>query len=495
MDLSLLDRLSFARVLVVGDVMVDEFLWGEIDRISPEAPVPVFDQRARNTTLGGAGNVVANLAALGCQVGIASVVGSDPAGRQMRADLAALGADIRALVEDPERPTTVKSRIIARNQQIVRVDREQRRPVTPRAEADLLAAVASCIGSCGTVILSDYGKGVLTDRVLSTLVDPARKAGVHVLVDPKGHDYGRYKGVTLLTPNRKEAGLAAGLAMASEAEVDAAGARLLEITGADAMLITLSQDGMALFRRGLAPRRIPTRAREVFDVTGAGDTVIATLAAAMAAGINVAEAAELANMAAGVVVGKVGTATATREEIRAFAAGGETDPAARKVVSGEEAAELAARLRAAGRRVVFTNGCFDLLHVGHIRYLQQARALGDCLILGLNSDASVRRLKGEKRPLIGEADRAHVLAALACVDHVVLFDDDTPLELIRAIRPDVLVKGGDYTREGVVGHEVVEEAGGRVELIPVVEGASTTRIVERIAELYGEGEGGATDSA
>jgi len=488
MDLSLLDRLATARVLVVGDVMLDEFLWGEIDRISPEAPVPVFDQRARNTTLGGAGNVVANLAALGCQVAIASVVGSDAAGRAMRADLAALGADTHALVEEPDRPTTVKTRIIARNQQVVRVDREQRRPVTPRAEADLLEAVARCLQFCGTVILSDYGKGVLTDRVLATLIGPVRKAGVHVLVDPKGHDYSRYNGVTLLTPNRKEAGLAAGLPMDDDAQVDAAGARLLEITDAEAILITLSQDGMALFRHGLAPKRIPTRAREVFDVTGAGDTVIATLAAAMAAGIDVAEAAEIANMAAGVVVGKVGTATATRTEIRAFAAGSDADPAARKVVSGDEAAAIAARLRAMGRRVVFTNGCFDLLHVGHIRYLQKARAFGDCLILGLNSDASVRRLKGDHRPLIGEADRAHVLAALGCVDYVTVFGDDTPLNLIEAIRPHVLVKGGDYTRDGVVGHEIVEADGGQVELVPVVEGASTTAIVEKIARLYGKAE-------
>ena len=489
MDLSLLDRLSTARVLVVGDVMLDEFLWGEIDRISPEAPVPVFDQRARNTTLGGSGNVVANLVALGCQVGIASVVGSDPAGRAMRADLTALGADVQALVEDPDRPTTVKTRVIARNQQIVRIDREHRRPIGPGAEADLLAAVVRCLGACGAVILSDYGKGVLTDRVLSSLIGAARKVGVHVIGDPKGVDYRRYHGVSLLTPNRKEAGIATGLAMSDDDELDAAGARLLEITGADAMLITLSQDGMALYRRGLPPSRLPTRAREVFDVTGAGDTVVATLAAGMAAGIDVAEAAEVANMAAGVVVGKVGTATASRAEIRAFAEGHEADPAARKIVSAKEAATLAARLRAAGKRVVFTNGCFDLLHVGHIRYLQKARALGDCLLLGLNSDASVRRLKGEQRPLIGVADRAHVLAALACVDYVTVFDADTPIELIEAIRPHVLVKGGDYTREAVVGHDLVEADGGHVELIPVVEGASTTAIVEKIARLYGKAEG------
>ncbi len=485
MDLSLLDRLAGRRVLVVGDVMLDEFLWGDIDRISPEAPVPVFDQRAANTTLGGAGNVVANLVALGCQVGIASVVGSDPPGQAMHADLAAIGADTSALVVDADRPTTVKTRVIARNQQLVRVDREQRRDIPPAAEAALLAAVARCLGSCGAVVLSDYGKGVLTDRVLAGLIGAAREAGVPVLGDPKGRDYGRYRGVTLLTPNRKEAGLATGLAMETAAEVDEAGERLLEVAAADAMLVTLSQEGMALFRRGHPPLRLPTHAREVFDVTGAGDTVIATLAAGLAAELDLAAAARIANMAAGVVVGKVGTATATPDEIRAFATGGSTDPAARKIVSGEAAVAIAARLRAAGKRVVFTNGCFDLLHVGHIRYLQRARSLGDCLILGLNSDASVRRLKGESRPLIGEGDRAHVLAALSCVDYVTVFDDDTPLSLIEAIRPHVLAKGGDYTREQVVGHEIVERDGGRVELVEVVEGASTTAIVEKIARLYG----------
>lgn len=487
MDISLLDRLAGRRVLVVGDVMVDEFLWGEIERISPEAPVPVLEERSRHTTLGGAGNVVANLVALGCTVGIGSVVGDDAPGRELRAVLTGLGADVRALVADPDRPTPVKTRVIARHQQLVRIDREVREPVPAWAEAKLLAAVEGCLSGCGAVVLSDYGKGVVTDSLVAGITAAARAAGVPVVGDPKGRDYGRYHGVTLLTPNRKEAAEATGLSLDDTEQVAAAGARLMEIVGSEAMLVTLSEEGMALFRRGAAPLILPTQAREVFDVTGAGDTVVATLAAALAAGAELAAAAELANMAAGVVVAKVGTATATPVEIRAFA-GALTDPAASKLCSREEAVRVASVLHAAGRRVVFTNGCFDLLHVGHIRYLQRARGLGDCLILGLNSDASVRRLKGARRPLIGEGDRAHVLAALACIDHVVLFDDDTPLDLIRAIRPDVLVKGGDYTREQVVGHEVVEEAGGRVELIPVVEGASTTRIVERIAELYGGAE-------
>ncbi len=488
MDLSLLDRLAGRRVLVVGDVMLDEFLWGEIERISPEAPVPVLDERSRHQTLGGAGNVVANLAALGCTVGIGSVVGEDAPGRHLRAAMRELGVDDRALVADPERPTPVKTRVIARHQQLVRIDREERTPLPPWAEAKLLAAVEGCLSGCGAVVLSDYGKGVLTDSLVAGIIAAACRAHVPVVGDPKGSDYSRYRGVTLLTPNRKEAAEATAMALDDAAGVAAAGARLMQIADSEAMLITLSEEGMALFRRDREPLLLATRAREVFDVTGAGDTVVATLAAALSAGADLAAAAELANMAAGVVVGKVGTATATPEEIRAFA-GSFTDPAARKVCSREEAVRIATALHAAGRRVVFTNGCFDLLHVGHIRYLQRARALGDVLILGLNSDASVRRLKGEKRPLINEEDRAHVLAALACVDHVVLFDEDTPLELIREIRPDVLVKGGDYTREQVVGHELVEQQGGRVELIPVVEGASTTGIVERIAELYGGADG------
>jgi len=484
MDLSLLDRLAGRRVLVVGDVMMDEFLWGEIERISPAAPVPVLEERSRHSTLGGAGNVVANLVALGATVGIGSVVGDDGPGRALRAALTSLGVDDRALVADPERPTPVKTRVIARRQQLVRIDREVREPVPAWAEARLLAAVQGCLSGCGAVVLSDYGKGVVTESLVAGITALARRANVPVVGDPKGRDYQRYRGVTLLTPNRKEAAEATGLSLVGAAGVAAAGARLLSIVGSEAMLITLSEEGMALFVRDQPPLMLPTRAREVFDVTGAGDTVVATLAAALAAGADLAAAAELANMAAGVVVAKVGTATATPAEIRAFAGAG-VDPAAAKVCTREEVTRIAGALHAAGRRVVFTNGCFDLLHVGHIRYLQRARAFGDCLILGLNSDASVRRLKGEKRPLIGELDRAHVLAALACVDHVVVFDDDTPLELIRAVHPDVLVKGGDYTREAVVGHELVEQAGGRVELVPVVEGASTSRIVERIAALYG----------
>ncbi|RMF88089.1 MAG: bifunctional D-glycero-beta-D-manno-heptose-7-phosphate kinase/D-glycero-beta-D-manno-heptose 1-phosphate adenylyltransferase HldE [Nitrospirae bacterium] len=484
MDLSLLDRIAGRRVLVVGDVMLDEYLWGEIERISPEAPVPVLDERSRHHAVGGAGNVAANLAALGCRAGIGSVVGEDGPARTLRAELEALGVDGRALVVDRERPTPLKTRVIARRQQLVRIDREERRPLAPWAEERLLEAVRGCLGGCGAVVLSDYGKGVVTEGLVRGITQAARAAGVPVVGDPKGRDYRRYRGVTLLTPNRKEAAEATGIALTDAAAVERAGARLLEIVGSEAMLITLSEEGMALFRRGEPPLRLPTRAREVYDVTGAGDTVVAALAAALAAGADLVAAAELANMAAGVVVGKVGTATATAEEVRAFA-GAATDPAGRKVVPREEAVRLAARLRAEGKRLVFTNGCFDLLHVGHIRYLQQARALGDCLMVGLNTDASVRRLKGERRPLIRQEDRAHVLAALACVDYVVLFDEDTPLELIRELRPEVLVKGGDYTREQVVGHELVEAAGGRVELIPVVEGASTTAIVERIAALYG----------
>jgi D-beta-D-heptose 7-phosphate kinase / D-beta-D-heptose 1-phosphate adenosyltransferase len=469
-----LTRLQQARVLVVGDLMLDRYQWGDAERISPEAPVPVVRIRREETRLGGAANVANNLAALGCRVGVAGITGDDEAGGELRARLESLGAEKAGLLQHPGRPTTVKVRVMAHNQQLLRCDWESTAPVAAEVHGRLGDWLERALKSYDGVILSDYGKGLLSPELAGRIVAACRAARKPVVVDPKGRDYARYRGATCLTPNELEAATATGLPIADEAGALAAGQRLLAELGTDALCITRGAAGVLGLTAAGEQRFLPARAREVYDVTGAGDTFVALLGAALAAGRPFFEGVELANLAAGIVVGKVGTATVSAAELLDFAGG------ARKRYALEELGPLAARLRAEGRRIVFTNGCFDLLHAGHIGYLQASRALGDVLIVGLNSDASVRRLKGPNRPLIGEEDRAHLLAALACVDYVVVFEEDTPLELIRAVRPHVLAKGADYTVETVVGHELLPEWGGEVALIPLQEGRSTSGLIEKI---------------
>jgi D-beta-D-heptose 7-phosphate kinase/D-beta-D-heptose 1-phosphate adenosyltransferase len=333
------------------------------------------------------------------------------------------------------------------------------------------------------ILLSDYLKGVLTVRVIETVVAAARPKAIPVLVDPKGTDFSRYHGTTLLTPNRKEAEAAAGIAIRDSETLEQAAGLIMERAGLDNLLITRSEEGMSLFSRSGETVHIPTVAREVFDVSGAGDTVLASLAIGVAAGLGMAEAARLANIAAGIAVGKLGTSTVSPAEIINAVALTHSDSDS-KIKHLDVLTAIIAAEKARGKQIVFTNGCFDLLHAGHVKYLQKARSLGDLLIMGLNSDASVRRLKGEKRPLIGEEERAHILAALDCIDYVVVFEEDTPLELITALKPDILAKGADYTADGVVGKDVVEAYGGRVELVTFVDGKSTTNIIERILERY-----------
>jgi D-beta-D-heptose 7-phosphate kinase/D-beta-D-heptose 1-phosphate adenosyltransferase len=372
---------------------------------------------------------------------------------------------------------------VASHQQIVRIDRESREPLSAEMEERVCAWVTAHAGTFDVILLSDYLKGVLTPRVIEAVVAAARPGSVPVLVDPKGTDFGRYRGATILTPNRKEAEAAAGVSIRDDSTLEQAAGVIMEKADLGHLLVTRSEEGMSLFSRGGKAVHIPTVAREVFDVSGAGDTVLASLAVGIAAGMGMAEAARLANVAAGIAVGKLGTSTVSPEEIINAVALSHSDSDSkiknRDVLTGIIAAE-----KARGRKIVFTNGCFDLLHAGHVKYLQKARNLGDLLVLGLNSDASVRRLKGENRPLIGEDERAHILAALDCIDYVVLFDEDTPLELITALKPHILAKGGDYTADGVVGRDVVEAYGGRVELVTFVDGKSTTNIIERILERY-----------
>lgn len=482
---SLFQRASDLTCLVVGDLMLDEYLWGKTERISPEAPVQVVDILREDLRLGGAGNVANNLLALGCKVSVASVIGEDENGWALLKMFTREGIDTSPILQEPGRKTGRKTRVIASNQQIVRIDRESREPLTDIFEQRLIGWLQQQISRFHVVLVSDYLKGVLTPAVLSAITTVAAQHRIPVLVDPKGTDYRKYRGATCLTPNRKEAEAASGITIKDTGSLGLAAETLMSQLELDNLLITRSEEGMSLFNSNGNTVHIPTVAREVFDVTGAGDTVLALLAFGLAGGMTLDEAARLANVAAGIAVAKLGTSVVTPAEIIDAVAAVHRDSDS-KIKNRDVLTALIAREKAKGRQVVFTNGCFDLLHAGHVKYLQAARRLGDLLVLGLNSDASVRRLKGPKRPLIDEDERGHLMAALDCIDYVCLFEEDTPLELITALKPHILVKGGDYTPEGVVGKDVVEAYGGRVELIPFVDGKSTTNIIEKVLERYEE---------
>jgi len=472
-----------SRVLVAGDLMLDRYVWGDVDRISPEAPVQVLRWRAENEALGGAANVAHNLAALGCEVRLLGIVGEDAEGERFLALAGEAGVDTRFVQRLGGRPTISKTRLLARSQHVLRVDKEADAFPPPAAEEALLAALSGALEGVEGVICSDYLKGVLSPRLTQTLLAQARGLKLSAVVDPKGRDYAKYRGARALTPNLAEVALASGLPVDSEENLEKAARKLIEETRAELILVTRGAGGMTLFGPKGRLSHEPARALEVYDVTGAGDTAAALFGLALFGGLPPAEAARLANLGAGIAVGKVGTAVVTPAELEA-AQEGRREGAGEKVLSPADLLRRLHRERAQGRKVVFTNGCFDLIHVGHIQYLQQARRLGDLLVIGLNDDDSVRRLKGPGRPLIGGRQRAELLGALACVDFVVFFGEDTPLKLIEAVRPDILVKGGDYGPDQVVGKDAVESHGGRVEVLPYVEGFSTTQIVETIVERY-----------
>jgi len=480
---SIFMRVKGLRVLVVGDLMLDEYLWGKAERISPEAPVQVVDVRREDMRLGGAGNVVNNLVAFGAGVSICSVIGGDENGTVLRHAFTGKGVDVEGVFEDPMRMTSKKTRVLASNQQIVRIDRETREDISPEYEEKILAHVGNRHTIWDIILISDYGKGLLTPRVLSGVIGAAKERGIPVIVDPKGNDYFKYRGATIITPNRKEAEVASRIAIKDSESLRLAADFLIAEGEYQAVLITRSSEGMSLFLQGGEEVHIPTVAQEVYDVTGAGDTVVATIGVGLASGLTFERAALLANVAAGIVVGKVGTSTVSPEEIIGSISRDHQDSDI-KIKNLDALASCIEEERRKGKRIAFTNGCFDLLHVGHVKYLQKARTCGDLLILGLNSDASIRRLKGEKRPLIGQSERAHILAALDCIDYVVIFDEDTPIKLLETLRPDVLVKGGDYTPDRVVGKDLVESYGGRVELVKFVDGKSTTNIIEKILQNY-----------
>lgn len=476
-----------ARVLCIGDVMLDRFIYGSIDRISPEAPIPVLLEEREKHMLGGAGNVVANIAMLGAKAMLVATVGSDDAGTEIQNLLKNM--DIQSgMVVSPDRFTTVKTRFICGMQQVLRVDREKTIPVSTVTEDKIIKLITESVPQSGAVILSDYKKGLLTDKVVSAAIECARQHGKPVIVDPKGTDFSRYRGATVITPNRKELETATGMKAGTDDEVRAAALKLIMNCGIETVLATRGKDGMSIITKDAEPVHIPAQVREIFDVSGAGDTVVATFAASLAAGLPVRNAALLANVAAGIVVGKPGTATARLDEIRAaLEATPVTDKSsaiqrAPKWVTAQDAVIHADRLRARGLKVGFTNGCFDLLHPGHLSVLRQARAGCDFLIVAINSDASVKRLKGPQRPLQNQAARADILSALDVVDMVVVFDEDTPIALLKEIKPDVLVKGGQYKLEEVVGYDIVMSYGGQILRADMEEGYSTTNMIARIVK-------------
>ena len=471
-----MDRIRTKRphIAVIGDLMIDHYIWGECKRISPEAPVQIVSISKESTVLGGAGNVVNNLHSLDAKVSLFSVIGDDKNAKELSELLSQTPLQETSIVNEAARITTKKSRIIASSQQVIRYDTETTDNILLASQFALLEALKKNFFHYDAILLSDYGKGVLTPTLTKDIINLAKEMNKPILVDPKGKDYSKYKGATLLTPNKKEASLATHIEINDHQSLQEAGFKLKNELDLDSTLITLSEDGIALFKDEMS--LIPTVAKEVYDVTGAGDTVLASLGVAIASGLTLKESCVFANKAAAVVVAKVGSATVTLNEIEAYEHSLNKGQAQSKIKDIDQIIRIAKRLKEQKRKLIFTNGCFDILHRGHASYLEQAKALGDVLIVGLNSDESVARLKGESRPINPLADRAFLLAALESVDYVVPFTEDTPYELIKHIYPHTLVKGADYEGKEVVGSDIVDE----VVLINFVEGKSTSNLIKKI---------------
>jgi len=467
-------RKNRPKIAVVGDLMIDHYIWGDCERVSPEAPVQVVSTSSESMMLGGAGNVLNNLVSLDAEVSIFSVIGDDDSASQMMEMLADIPLRSIKVIRQEDRVTTRKSRILAANQQIVRYDRETKKPISKQSEREIFNLLESEIDDFDILLLSDYDKGVLGDTLTKELIRLAKRAGKSILIDPKGSDFTKYKSATLLTPNKKEAMLATETKDLGIDSLKAMGEKLKKELDLDAMVVTLSEDGMALFEDEMSI--IPTVAREVYDVTGAGDTVLASLGVAMACGADLAQACEFANKAAAVVLAKVGSATVTLNEVEEYEHILNKGQAESKIKHFDQIKRIIKRLKEQGRRVVFTNGCFDILHRGHASYLEKTKALGDVLVVGVNSDESVSRLKGERRPINTLENRMFLLGSLESVDYVVAFAEETPIDLIKIVQPDTLVKGADYEGKEIVGSDVAAE----VVLIDFIEGHSTTRMIEKI---------------
>ncbi|PZU56887.1 MAG: D-glycero-beta-D-manno-heptose 1-phosphate adenylyltransferase [Brevundimonas sp.] len=468
---TLLERVRDLKAACVGDLMLDRYVYGEVSRISPEAPIPVLRTRRTTAMPGGVGNVARNVAALGGLARLGAVAGDDAAGQELR-DLIAAEDRVADFVARPAGASTiVKTRFVAAGQQLLRLDEE---------EAGVEIEDSDAFAEASVILLSDYAKGVVSDGLIAAALKTARQTGAPVIVDPKGRDFARYGGVDVIKPNASELTGATGLPVETDAEVEAALAALLDQTTAKAVVVTRAAKGMSLMRRGGPVRHFPGRAREVFDVSGAGDTVLASLGLALGAGAALETAVQFAILASGVVVGKAGTAVVTPAELIEAELSQHAVAAQAKVTPLDELAAEVEAWRRQGLKVGFTNGCFDILHRGHVAYLAQARGWCDRLVVALNTDASVRRLKGEGRPVNDLDSRAVVIGGLASVDRVTSFDDPTPIALIERLRPDVLIKGSDYTREGVVGGDLVESWGGVVRLADFKDGFSTTRTIEKM---------------
>ena len=479
MRADIVSDLGRARIAVIGDVMLDRFIYGDTDRVSPEAPIPVLRVDRTVEMLGGAGNVAANIAALGGQVHLVGLVGEDEAGSAVRRLVAGLPRATAALVAREDGPTTVKTRVVARRQQVIRLDSERVAPLSPREADSVAAALEVAIGEADLLLVSDYGKGVLLGGMAGRAIRLARDCGKPVIVDPKGRDYSVYRGASVITPNLSELRNATGLGVDDDEDVAVAARAVARAHAIGAVVVTRGPQGMSIVTE-TAATHLPAVARAIFDVSGAGDTVAASIACATAIGIELDEAARLANAAAGIVVAKLGTSQVTRAELAASLRQQALGTADAKIVLAEEAAAHVWSWRAQHLTVGFTNGCFDLVHPGHVSLLRQARAACDRLIVAINSDQSVRRLKGLARPIQPELARAAVLACFDLVDLVVIFPDDTPIALLELLRPDLIVKGADYSLEEVVGGDFVQSYGGRVLLAELSQGFSTSDIIRRI---------------
>lgn len=478
---SIVRNFHAARIMVVGDIILDRYVTGSVQRLSPEAPIPVLRPQADRSTLGGAANVALNIATLGGQAVLIGVVGSDDAGGTVARLSAATPHITPALVSIAGRPTTSKTRFMTGSHQLLRLDEETTTPLDETGTQAVLDAVAAHLDQVDLVVLSDYAKGVLCDAVLAPVLALCQQAGRPVIADPKRPDFAAYRGATILTPNELEVRAATHIDAGHDEEADRAGRVALDAIGGQAVLVTRSAKGLTLVCRGRDALHLPTRAREVADVSGAGDTLVAALAVAIGAGASLPDAATLANATAGISVGKQGTATVSRQELLDVLHLDDLVQTDRKVVELDAARDIVRDWQRRGLKVGFANGCFDLIHPGHVRLLSEARAACDRLIVALNTDASVKRLKGPNRPLQNEMARATVMASMAPVDMVTLFDEDTPYEMIQVLRPDVLVKGSDYTVEQVVGHDLVQSWGGKVVLVTLKEGHSTTNTIRRMA--------------
>ncbi len=476
----LVEQLPNAKVLCIGDVMLDRFVYGSVTRISPEAPIPIIRVERESAMLGGAGNVTRNATALGASVRFLSLVGDDLPGREVM-EYVANDKGVEPYIQiERNRPTTIKTRYIAGGQQLLRSDNETTATLAAATISNLSALAAQLAPDVSAIVLSDYGKGVLHGDVVAATIAAARKAGKPVIVDPKGTDYSIYRGATVVTPNRAEAQAATGIDIQSDEDAIAAATKIITECGIENVLLTRSQDGMTLVTSTGDAIHLPTEAREVFDVSGAGDTVVACLASAIAGGASLSDAARIANVAAGIVVGKIGTAVVYPDELISVLHHHDLMIGEAKLMPLDRMVDRVERWRRKGYKVGFTNGCFDLLHPGHLSLLQQARSNCDRLIVGLNSDASVKRLKGEARPVQSEAARAAVLGSLETVSGVVIFGEDTPITVIEALKPDILVKGADYTIDKVVGADIVQGYGGKVVLANLADGFSTTSTIARI---------------